>query len=185
MKNNEPKTRDEELYNFIKKSFKENMVPENFSEGKKFFTNETTDDSICFAYDFGNRDNDETAMMFFYPTTCAVPPKYRHHLTCEYSDDIRLLELDYQTLVLNLTDDLSIIEGLKETAVNKYEFSRMMLSEQIAYNFINGLGQKSLKVETAKVFDKAKKYTARYNEFMQKLDEKVENLTHEGPQENE
>ena len=88
-------------------------------------------------------------------------------------------------MVLNLTDDLSIIEGLKETAVNKYEFSRMMLSEQIAYNFINGLGQKSLKAETANVFDKAKKYTARYNEFMQKLDEKVENLTHEGPQENE
>lgn len=185
MENNKIITRDEILYDFIKKSFKEGLVPQNINSGREYFSNETTDDSICFAYDFGSRDADESAMIFFYPHTCAVPPRYRKHLKTEYAQDIRLLELDYQEMVLNFSNDINFLTRLKGIAESKYELCRAMLSEQIAYNFISSIGRKSMKQETAKVFERAKKYTERYNDFMLKLNEKIQTLSTFEQQENE
>ena len=85
------------MYIFVKVVFKDGLVPQTREKFIASLSTETTDGSLCMAYDFGDREKDETAMIFFYPQECAVPPKYHKHLKDKYNAPwgIEFLNNDY------------------------------------------------------------------------------------------
>ena len=85
------------MYTFVKAVFKDGLSPRTREEFVASLSTETTDGSLCMAYDFGDREKDETAMIFFYPQECAVPPKYHKHLKDKYNAPwgIEFLNNDY------------------------------------------------------------------------------------------
>ena len=105
--------KNNEFFEFIKNTFKEGTVPEDPEEFMACFSNNTTDGSLCFAYQFG-KGEDDAVMLFFYPTFCAVPPRYNKNMRRQEECNVGLTNLEYQSLIIKHADKLPYLEVLKE-----------------------------------------------------------------------
>lgn len=115
-----------EFYEFIKNTFKEGTVPQDEDDFMACFSNNTTDGSLCFANQFG-KGEDDAVMLFFYPTFCAVPPRYNKNLRNQEECNIGLVVLEYQKLIAKHTNKLSYLEVLKEDMERRNDGSRLMM----------------------------------------------------------
>ena len=140
----------DELYEFIKETFKEGTVPQSKEEFEACFSDNTTDGSLCFANQFG-KGEDDAVMLFFYPTFCAIPPRYNKNLRNQEECSVGLVVLEYQKLLASHTDNLSHLELLKEEidrrqnmAFLSFDFYRERSFRMFSFNE-EGKGRESLK----------------------------------------
>lgn len=124
------------MYTFVKCVFNDGCVPESRDEFRKSLSRETTDGSLCMAYDFGDRERDETAMIFFYPHTCSVPQKYQQHLKDKYNQPYGMLflENDYIYMSTASSSDIKFLKQTIEFVQERYEMSKITLASEIGVN---------------------------------------------------
>ena len=126
------KVKETELYEFIKKAFKDGAIPSDMNEFQKCFSHETTDESLCFAYQFG-KGEDDASMLFFYPCFCAVPPRYHKNLRNQEYCNIHLLILEYQQIFASKIDDVEYLKELLFTIKQKYLVNMTIIEKQLRF----------------------------------------------------
>ena len=129
-KENSKPVSESDLYNFIHNAFKEGAVPNDLNTFRKCFNDNTTDGSLCFAYDFGT-GKDDTAMLFFYPYFCAVPQRYHKNLRNQDYCNINMLVLDYQFELAKIVADVDYLHELKQQAGIRYTNSMAFMQYDV------------------------------------------------------
>lgn len=104
----------QEMRDFVARTFKEEcQIPTDLEEFKSGLTTETTDGSLCYAKQFGEGE-DEVAMIFFYPTYCQVPMRYRDNMAIEGLTNMNMAILDYQEMLIknNMIEDYDELQEM-------------------------------------------------------------------------
>jgi len=169
-----------EFYEFIKNTFKEGTVPQTQEEFEACFSNNTTDGSICFANQFG-KGEDDAVMLFFYPTFCAVPPRYNKNLRNQEECNLGLVVLDYQKLIAKHTNKVSYLETLKEDMERRRDGSFLMFDIQRNRSFRMGpdvecTSEKQTRKEIAKSYERL---FSKQKEVMSFVEERIATLKDE------
>lgn len=166
-----------ELYEFIKETFKEGTVPQSKEEFEACFSDNTTDGSLCFANQFG-KGEDDAVMLFFYPTFCAIPPRYNKNLRNQEECSVGLVVAEYQKLLAAHTDNLSHLELLKEEidrrqnmAFLSFDFHRDKNFRMFSFNE-EDKGREALK-ETVESY---KRLISKHSEVRAFVDERMSAL---------
>jgi len=115
----------ENMYEFTKKVFKEGCCPKSVEEFKQSLSTETTDGSLCMAYDFGDREKGETTMLFFYPAQCIVPVPYQKYIKEKYinsrgGQDLNLEYIEFAKDNTSNTKYLSFLLAALKDCTNVY-----------------------------------------------------------------
>ena len=164
-----------ELYQFVSRAFKDGCVPQDSKAFFNCFSTETTDGSLCFANQFGKGEND-VAMLFFYPTFCAVPIKYRKNLRNGEYCNISLLILEYQRMIAEKTNSVELLQAIKHHAARRITDVELHLNFAICYyeEGEEGLMQKSkLDAEVDRRRGSLAHYKEQYKTLISFIDEKI------------
>ena len=156
-----------DIYEFVKKSFKVGAVPNTFNEFKENFSTETTDNSLCFAYNF-DENKDDTAMMFFYPTHVTVPGRYQKNLVFEFAGDINLLSLEYNKLGIKYSNNIDFLNELKNIINDRYN----LLSSIAFRRMLIATPEKIKEIEK-----RQKHYLNKHNEVLEDINSKILELS--------
>lgn len=169
----EPLFEENELVQFISNTFKDEMVPKDKETFLKCFNHETTDGSLCFSYKFG-KDEDDWAMMFFYPTHCAVPIPYQKHLRNDGYCNLCLLVLNYQFMLAEKLEDINYLLNLQYEAMVRYGNTNFLRVN--AERFLDDEDGKDRETIRRERKESLAEYETRFKQFDDFITEKIETL---------
>ena len=158
------------LYTLTHNAFKEGMVPLSIEEFKDCINNQTTDGSPCFANTFG-KGEDDTAMLFFYPFYCAVPPRYQRNLRSSSPNKMGMLHLEYQQMMADFTTSVDYLEQLLSYMEESLEYSKFSIQMQLS-----GTLFRDDKISEQELLEGVEQYKLKYDEVVAKITDKIVQL---------
>ena len=163
----------QEMRDFVARTFKEECgIPTDLEEFKGSLTTETTDGSLCYAKQFGEGE-DDVAMIFFYPTYCQVPMRYRDNMANDGVTNMNMAILDYQEMLIknDLINDFDELQEMHIYMGLRFDNSILSIGQYLFNkdNF-NGNGKSDARAEIAS-------YIERYNEVNALVVEKIKSFT--------
>lgn len=159
---------DNALHEFILNAFKDGTVPLDKDKFEGCFNYNTTDDSLCFANQFGEGRQD-VAMLFFYPFFCAVPQIYRKNLRNQEYCNFELLDLEYQFQFAKISEDLVYLKALREEVEIRHGNNLAFIQYDVYKNSHFPVEDDEFEEECGQNVGEMKQSIAKYSAKLKKL----------------